>query len=110
VPFTRIAPDNSLGMSRLRWERILWHAACIERTHINQSYIMNNQLESTYGMLVRSEEKGRDILEILVYTAVILSVVFSIWQVAETPLKVPAPGADPCVACDTTKTQLRAGS
>jgi hypothetical protein len=71
---------------------------------------MNNQLESTYGMLARSEEKGRGILEILVYAAVILSVVFSIWQVAETPLTVPAPGADPCVACHTTKTQFRAGS
>ena len=70
---------------------------------------MNNQLESTYGMLVRSEERGRGILELLVYTAVILSVVFSIWQFAQTPLKVPAPGADPCVACDTTKTQVRAG-
>ena len=61
-------------------------------------------------MLARSEEKGRGILEILVYAAVILSVVFSIWQFAETPLTVPAPGTDPCVACHTTKTQLRAGS
>ena len=71
---------------------------------------MNTQFESTYSMLVRSEEKGRGILEILVYAAIILSVVFSIWQFAETPLKVPAPGTDPCVACDTTKTQLRADS
>jgi hypothetical protein len=50
-------------------------------------------------MLVRSEEKGRGILEILVYAAVILSVVFSIWQLAEIPLEVPAPGTDPCIAC-----------
>jgi hypothetical protein len=71
---------------------------------------MNNQFESTYSLLVRSEEKGRGILEILVFAAIILSVVFSIWQFAETPLKISAPGADPCVACDTTKTQLRAGS
>jgi len=61
-------------------------------------------------MLVRSEEKVRGILEILVYAAVILSVVFSIWQFAEIPLEVPAPGTHPCVACHTTKTQLRAGS
>ena len=71
---------------------------------------MNIQFESTYSMLARSQEKGRGILEILVYTAVILSVVFSIWQFAETPLTVPAPGTVPCVACHTTKTQLRAGS
>jgi hypothetical protein len=71
---------------------------------------MNNQLESTYGMLVRSEEKGRGILEILVFAAVILSVLVSIWQFAETPLKISAPEADPCVACHTSKTQFRAGS
>jgi hypothetical protein len=67
---------------------------------------MNNQFESTYGMLVRSEEKGRGILEILVFAAFILSVVFSIWQFAETPLNIPASGTNPCVACDTTKKQL----
>jgi hypothetical protein len=79
-------------------------------TGINQNHTMNNQPESTYGMLVHSEEKGRGLLEILVFAAVILSIVFSIWQFAETPLKIPAPGTDPCVACDTTKTQPRAGS
>jgi len=61
-------------------------------------------------MLVRSKERGRGILEILVFAAVILSIVFSIWQFAETPLKIPALGTDPCVACDATKTQPRAGS
>ena len=61
-------------------------------------------------MLVRSKERGRGILEILVFAAVILSIVLSIWQFAETPLKVPAPGTGPCVACDATKTQLRADS
>ena len=34
---------------------------------------MNNQFESTYGLLVRSEEKGRGVLEIAVYVAGILS-------------------------------------
>ena len=52
-----------------------------------------------HGMLVRSEEKGRGILKILVYAAVILTVVLSIWHFAETPLEVPALKTDPRIAC-----------
>src|SRR5437764_4937430 len=40
---------------------------------------MNNQFESTYALLVRSEEKGRGVLEILVYAVFILGVILSIW-------------------------------
>ncbi|MFZ0915705.1 MAG: hypothetical protein WAN04_02330 [Candidatus Udaeobacter sp.] len=65
---------------------------------------MNDQFESTYALLVRSEEKGRGVLEILVYAVFILGVVFSIWQFAQTPLEIPAPGLEPCVACHTTPT------
>jgi hypothetical protein len=43
---------------------------------------MNNQFESAYAMLVRSEEKGRGILEILVYAVFTFSVVLSICQFA----------------------------
>ena len=45
---------------------------------------MNNKFESTYAMLVRSEEKGRGILEILVYAVFAFGVVLSIWQFAGT--------------------------
>ena len=38
--------------------------------------------ESTYALLVRSEEKSRNVLEILVYALFILSAIFSIWQFA----------------------------
>ena len=65
---------------------------------------MNNQFESTYALLVRSEEKGRGVLEILVYAVFILSVVLSIGQFAQTPVKITAPGREPCVACHTTTT------
>jgi hypothetical protein len=43
---------------------------------------MNNQFESAYAMLVRSEEKGRGSLEILVYAVFTLSVILSICQFA----------------------------
>jgi hypothetical protein len=77
---------------------------------VNTTNTTNNQFESTYGLLVRSEEKGRGVLEIAVYAAFILSVVFSICQFAQMPVTTPAPGTKPCIACHATKWELRAGS
>ena len=71
---------------------------------------LNNQFEPTYSLLVRSEEKGRGLLEVAVFVAFILSILFSICQFAQTPLTTPAPGTRPCVACHITKSELRAGS
>ena len=71
---------------------------------------MNNQFESAYALLVRSEEKGRGVLEILVYTIFILGVVFSIWQFAQTPMKISAPGLEPRVVSHTTATPSALGS
>ena len=57
---------------------------------------MKNQIttadgfESTYALLVRSEEKERGIFEGTVYFAVVLSALFSIWQVAQQPVEVPS--------------------
>ncbi len=65
---------------------------------------MNDQFESNYALLVRSEEKGRGLLEILVYATFFLSVVLSIWQFAETPLKISAPRVEASVAYHTTTT------
>jgi hypothetical protein len=74
------------------------------RAGMNQTKIMNNQFESTYALLVRSEEKGRGVLEILVYAVFFLSVVLSIGQFAQTSVTIAAPGREPCVACHTTTT------
>jgi hypothetical protein len=46
---------------------------------------MNDQFESTYALLVRSKEKGRGVLEILVYAVFILGVVFSTRAVRSLP-------------------------
>jgi len=45
--------------------------------------------ESTYALLVRSEEKKRNVLEILVYALFILSAVFSIWHFAHQTVAFP---------------------
>jgi hypothetical protein len=72
---------------------------------------MKNQNESTYALLVRSEEKGRGVLETALYALCILSVVTSIWQFAQQPVNVPAagfqPSADVAAHTATVKTGAR---
>jgi hypothetical protein len=62
---------------------------------------MNNHHESTYALLVRSEERSRGVLETALYASLILSAVFSIWQFAQQPVTIPAAGlqASPEVVC-----------
>ncbi len=50
---------------------------------------MNNEHESTYTLLVRSEETGRSIMEIVVYVLFGLSAIVSIWQFAQQPNQLP---------------------
>jgi len=45
--------------------------------------------KSTYRLLVQSEEKNRNIMEIAVYGVVALSCLISIWQFAEQPSALP---------------------
>ena len=46
--------------------------------------------ESTYSLIVRSEEKSRSVLEVVLYAVLILSAVFSIWQFAHQPVVLPS--------------------
>ena len=62
---------------------------------VNQSNPMKTEtystegFESTYALLVRSEEKERSIFEGAVYFAVVLSALISIWQFAVQPVALP---------------------
>jgi hypothetical protein len=56
---------------------------------------MKNHQESTYALLVRSEERSRSALETVAYTTFILSVVVAIWQFAQQPVIIPASGIEP---------------
>jgi len=106
--FARIAPNKFMMSNLPRWAFRGTRDAL--RVGINQTNIMNNQFESTYALLVRSEEKGRGVLEILVYAVFVLSVVLSIWQFAQAPLKISAPRLAPGVACHMTTTPPPVGS
>ena len=57
------------------------------KTNLNTSTKHN---ESTYALLVRSEEKERNLFEAAIYALLIFCAVFSVWQVAHQPITVPA--------------------
>ena len=56
---------------------------------------MKNNQESTYALIVRSEERSRSALETVVYSTFILSVMVAIWQFAQQPVRIPASGIAP---------------
>ena len=45
--------------------------------------------ESTYALIVRSEEKERSLFEGAVYFAVVLSAILTLWHVATQPVALP---------------------
>src|SRR5437016_13508368 len=57
--------------------------------------------ESTYALLIRSEEKSRNVIEMAIYPLLILGAVIAIWQFAQQTVSIPAAGLDAvgCVAC-----------
>jgi len=48
------------------------------------------ETRTTYRLLVQSEDRNRNIMEVVVYGLVALSVIVSIWQFAEQPLQTTA--------------------
>ena len=57
--------------------------------------------ESTYALLVRSEERKRNVLEILVYVLFILSAMLSIWQFALQTFQFPIDKVANATVCAT---------
>jgi len=55
---------------------------------------MNNHQESTYALLVRSEERSRGALETVAYSTIFLSLVVALWQFAQHPVNIPASGIE----------------
>lgn len=61
-----------------------------ERT--NTTAQPDKQHESTYALLIRSEEKSRNLLEVIIYPLLCLGPLIAIWQLAQQPINVPPPG------------------
>ena len=51
-----------------------------------------NQEESAYSLLIRSEEKSRNALELIMYPCLILGPLVAIWQFVQHPVTIPAAG------------------
>jgi hypothetical protein len=56
---------------------------------MKQNTLSAQGFESTYALLVRSEEKDRSLFEDATYLVFILSAIFSIWNVARQPVELP---------------------
>ncbi len=74
----------------------------------------NNEVhESTYALLVRSENEKRSLLEIVAYALFILSVIAAIWQLAHQPVNpittLPQSVTQSEVAIDPTQPEPIAG-
>ena len=54
---------------------------------MKQKTLPTDGFESTYALLVRSEDKERNMFEGAAYLAFILSAIFSIWHVAHQPVE-----------------------
>ena len=70
-----------------------------ERTNTTDE--RENQYESTYALLIRSEEKRRNGFEVVVHLLLILCPLIAIWQFAQQPVSIPSTelkGAG-CVVC-----------
>ena len=49
-----------------------------------------NQYEFSYALLIRSEEKSRNVFETAIYLLLILGPLIAIWQFAQQPVNIPA--------------------
>jgi hypothetical protein len=63
-----------------------------------------NQHESSYALLIRSEEKNRNVFEMVIYPLLILGPLIAIWQFAQQPVNIPAAGLKgaPGVVCNAS--------
>ena len=64
--------------------------------------------ESTYALIVRSEEKERSLFEGAVYFAVVLSALFTLWQAATQPVALPLTTVHTSSISQSAKTTQRA--
>jgi hypothetical protein len=62
--------------------------------------------ESTYALLIRSEERERNMFECVAYLIFILSAVFTIWHAAQQPVELPKGGVIHTTSVEQTQGTL----
>ena len=73
---------------------------------MNKETPKNDEFESTYALLVRSEERGRGVLETVLYIAFILSAVLLIWEFAHSSIRIQLGGPEENTVSRMAKTQM----
>ena len=60
-----------------------------------------NHHEFTYALLIRSEEKSRNVFEVAIYPLLMLGPLIAIWQFAQQPINIPPAGLSEgdCIGC-----------
>ena len=71
-----------------------------------------NLHESTYALLIRSEEKGRNLLDLAIHPLLMLGPLLAIWQLAQPPVNLTAPGFEktPCAVFDARTGNIVSGN
>jgi hypothetical protein len=92
-------------MNRLR-DSVFCGTPLASASCMNHETLMNNQFESMYALLVRSEEKGRGVLEAVLYVAFILSALLVIWEFTQGPVSIQAVGLERGTVSQATTTQV----
>ena len=92
-------------MSRLR-DSVFCGTPLASASCMNHETLMNNQFESMHALLVRSEEKGRGVLEAVLYVAFFLSALLVIWEFAQGPVRIQAVGLEQGAVSQAARTQL----
>lgn len=92
-------------MSRLRDSMFCGTPLALAR-RMNHETLMNNQFESMHALLVRSEEKGRGVLEAVLYVAFFLSALLVIWEFAQGPVRIQAVGLEQGAVSQAARTQV----
>src|SRR5206468_503070 len=92
-------------MSRLR-DSVFCGTPLALASCMNHETLTNNQFESMYALLIRSEEKGRGVLEAVLYVAFILSALLVIWEFAQGPVRIQAVGLEQGAVSQAPRTQV----
>ena len=58
--------------------------------------------ESTYALLIRSEEKSRNLVEMVIYPLLILGPLIAIWQFTQQPVNIPIVGRKTRIISDAS--------
>jgi len=66
--------------------------------------------ESTYALLVRSEEKSRNLLEMLIHPFLIIGAIIAIWQFVLQAVELPAADTKGAFSVISGPKKLRVGS